>query len=359
MHIFLLVPDLAYGGAARQACQLARALPRSAFDVTVAALGGATPLAAELRRAGVTVHTLGRGRRFDPVALWRLRALVRALAPAVIHVWRPAALRALGLAVGRPAARLIVSDPLPRGAWRPGLLDRWLLRHAWRLLTGGAAEADRCRRFGLSAEAIEVVCPAVEALASPPPQPSPTRGEGAKSRPPQLVCAGRMVRHKGFRDAIWAFDILHYVAPDLRLHLVGDGPERPALEHFTDRIDMRPVVDFAGAVPDMAEPLAAAEVVWVPSLAPAGVHVALEAQALGRPVVASRLPELAEVVADGETGCLVEPGDKVGLARQTQRLLRDEAARRQLGAAGRARVLRDFPVAELARHVADVYARVA
>jgi glycosyltransferase involved in cell wall biosynthesis len=349
MNILFVVPELALGGTARRVCQLAAALPRERLALTVAVLGRATPLARDLVRCGVAVHTLGGG-WLDPGALWRLRALDRDLVPDLIHAWRPEAVRALALAVGRPRCPLFVSEPL-RGGKRPGMPDRWLMRRATRILVGSAAAADRCRRFGFPTGAIEVVRPAVEAIAAPaaPPASTATR----------IVCAGRMERHRGQRDAIWAFDILHYLVPELRLQLIGDGPERSPLEEFTNRIGMSPLVQFAGTVPDLAAPLAAAEVVWVPSLAPAGVQIALEAQALGRPVIASRFPELAEVVAGDATGCLVAPGDKVGLAQATKPLLQDAGWRRQLGEAGKVRVLREFPVSELVRHVGDLFERAA
>ena len=73
--------------------------------------------------------------------------------------------------------------------------------------------------------------------------------------------------------------------------------------------------------------LAQAAVVWVPSLADSGFGVALQAMAAGRPVVASRWPALAELVVDGETGYLVQPGSKIELAQKTRRLLGDAGLR--------------------------------
>src|SRR5581483_1337666 len=84
--------------------------------------------------------------------------------------------------------------------------------------------------------------------------------------------------------------------------------------------------------------LARADVVWVPSLAECGRQVALEAQAAGRPVIASRLPGLAAVVADGKTGLLAPPNDPPTWAALTRRLFDDPELARRLGDAGRAAV---------------------
>jgi glycosyltransferase involved in cell wall biosynthesis len=101
--------------------------------------------------------------------------------------------------------------------------------------------------------------------------------------------------------------------------------------------------------------LSQAEVVWVPSHAPAGINAALEAMAVSRPVVASRLPELAEVVSDGETGLLFPSGDKAALARQTRVLLDDPDRRRRMGEAGRERVETFFTMEQLVRCYGAVY----
>jgi glycosyltransferase involved in cell wall biosynthesis len=96
-------------------------------------------------------------------------------------------------------------------------------------------------------------------------------------------------------------------------------------------------------------------VVWVPSLAESGFNVALEAMALGRAVVASRLPGLAEIIGDGKSGLLANPGNKVDLARQTRLLLDEAGRRRQLGDAARRRVAEHFSSAALVRRYSELY----
>jgi glycosyltransferase involved in cell wall biosynthesis len=106
--------------------------------------------------------------------------------------------------------------------------------------------------------------------------------------------------------------------------------------------DLHDCVHLTGPVADVGPWLARAEVVWAPSLRDGGRFAVLEAMATGRPVVASDVPALAELVVAGQTGYLVPPGDKAGLARQTRLLLDQPDLARQLGLAGRQRVSERF-----------------
>jgi glycosyltransferase involved in cell wall biosynthesis len=84
----------------------------------------------------------------------------------------------------------------------------------------------------------------------------------------------------------------------------------------------------------------------------------LEYMAAGRPVVATRVGGVPDVVEDGVTGLLVEPRDVAGLARALEALLTDEERRQELGAAGRARQQRDYTVAAMVGRVEELYGRL-
>jgi glycosyltransferase involved in cell wall biosynthesis len=263
-------------------------------------------------------------RWLDPRPLWALAARVRDFQPDLIHAWGLSALRAARL-VSRQAV-VVVSHPLRTN--RVSRLDRWLLLSAAAIVVRGAAEAQRCRAAGLPAAKLRLVSPGVAVL---PTVPTP-------SATPVIACVGALRPDKGFYDAVWAFDILHFTAPDLELVVVGDGPERSRLQAFAQRIGLSHRIHFQSSPADAAATLARAWVVWVPSRQDTGVSAALEAMAAGRPVIAARWPRLAEIVTDGQTGLLVAPGDKMALARQTQRLLSDNDLRLQLAASGRRHV---------------------
>ena len=308
--ILFVIPSLNYGGAARQLTLIAQGLPRDRFRPRVCVLGRAAPWAEELCAAGVEVDLLGWKRPFELAPFVALRRLLVELRPDVVHLWGRTALRAAATFGGvRGLGRLFVSAALPAGRRRAVWLDRWLLRRAAVVVAFGEAEADRCRRLGVRPERVAVVAPGGAA----------SRGDGRasrRSRPAGLLLGvGPFEAHKGFRDAVWALDILHYLYEDLRLVLAGGGPDRPRLEQFARGIEVDRRVLFTGPQPDLAPWRSAAELAWVPSRAGGGVCAALEAMAAGLPVIATRLPALAEVVADGAVGCLVPPGDKTELAR--------------------------------------------
>jgi len=309
-----------------------------------------------MRAAGVSVDALGATRLFNLAALWRLRRLVREYRPDVVHTWGRPSLWAVALAAASGAHALAASSPFLPGKDRgtPSRLDRWLLRRVDRILVSGPAAAERCCRLGLAAGRVAIVPPGVETSSA---ERSVASVLGTLNCPRTIVCAGPLEIHKGFLEAIWAFDILQYVFVDLHFVLAGTGPDRDRLERFVALAVNGRRVHLVGSQADLGNLLARAEVVWVPSLAEGGVNLALEAMALGRPVVASRLPGLAEIIADGETGLLVTPGSKVELCRQTRRLLDDAGQRHLLGAAGRHRAATHFAAADFVRRCADLYRR--
>jgi glycosyltransferase involved in cell wall biosynthesis len=352
MKVLFVIPRLDHCGSVHQLRMLAANLPRDRFECCLCVLGPEGLGTEELRKAGISVESLGWQRWLDLGALRRLRQLVRSFRPDVIHAWQPPALRAVGLGGGN-GVRLLFSAPLSP-VRRPTIhqWDRWLLRRVERVIVSGPAQADRCRRAGVSAEKLVAIPPAVEIEPSLERKTIPVDWD-CKAR--CLACVGPLQARKGFRDAIWAFDILRYVADGLHLLLIGDGPEVYRLRQFIHITQTADRIHLLGAREDVPAWLKCAQIVWVPSRTPAGVNVALEAMAAGRPVVASHLPELAEVVLDGQTGLLVPPGDKMALARQTRLLLENAELRQRLGEAARQRAARHFARDDLVRRFTDLY----
>jgi glycosyltransferase involved in cell wall biosynthesis len=201
-----------------------------------------------------------------------------------------------------------------------------------------------------------VVPPAV-ATVPPTVDPSAFRSElGIPASSRLILAVGRMDNFDRFRNAIWGFDVLKHLTPDVWLVLVGDGEDRPRIEAFARKLghdDVRVV--FAGARPDAAGLMHLGEVVWVANRNAGGTNVALEAMAAGKPVIASALPNLSQIVRDRETGFLVSPREPPALARRTWQLFNDPNLARGLGEAGRARAVTAFSTAAMAERFSEVY----
>jgi glycosyltransferase involved in cell wall biosynthesis len=163
-------------------------------------------------------------------------------------------------------------------------------------------------------------------------------------REPTLLFVGRLDAIKGLPVLFEAVATLIARHPALRLVLVGDGPHRSRLAEQASALGITEAVIFEGYLSqtEVATRLAQADIFVLPSFAEGVPVVLMEALASRRPVVATRVAGVAELVEDGVSGFLVPPGDPVALADRLDRLLTDPALCATMGESGRARVLAEF-----------------
>jgi len=171
---------------------------------------------------------------------------------------------------------------------------------------------------------------------------------------------GRLRHEKGHAVLLKAFAILRNAHPNARLLIVGDGPDRAALEKQALDLGIENRIQWAGIrLPEEVRRLyCAMDVVAIPSLAEGYGLVAAEALAAGRPVVASEVGGLVEVVLHEHTGLRVPPRDPNALAGALERLLTDRSLSRQLSGAGQADVRQRFSVERFRESVRWVYREV-
>ena len=212
-----------------------------------------------------------------------------------------------------------------------GPMQSRLLRSADAVLVLSERLADRLVASGVQRSRVRVVPLGIEIDPDRPlPRPPPMHGRS------WVVYAGRLVREKGVRDLVAAFGTV--AASDVGLLIVGDGPDRGALESYAHSLARSEHVRFVGAVPhdEVRAFLRHAAVVVTPSWFEERGRVLLEAMALGRPVVATRAGGIPATVRDGVNGLLVPPKDPVRLAAAIKHVLADETRATSMGAAGRA-----------------------
>jgi len=158
-----------------------------------------------------------------------------------------------------------------------------------------------------------------------------------------FVFAARLAPEKGLATLLRAHELFR----DARLEIIGDGPLLPPLTLPSPPWGEGGVrgAPFAGRLPreEVLKRLAAARALIFPSEWPEGCpSTIIEAMALGKPVIASRVPGAVALVEDGVTGLLFEPGDAAALAAQMKKLHEDSALAARLGCAGREKYLREY-----------------
>lgn len=159
---------------------------------------------------------------------------------------------------------------------------------------------------------------------------------------PLVGCVARLEPVKGADVFVRAAQVVAARRPDARFVLVGDGSQRAAIEALVSDLGMADRFALTGMLSPALPVVAGLDVVAVPSRSEGQSILAVEAMALGKPVVASDVGGLPEVVEDGVTGLLVPAGDHAALASAIVSLLDDPARAAAMGAAGLARAIDHF-----------------
>lgn len=170
---------------------------------------------------------------------------------------------------------------------------------------------------------------------------------GIPSARPLVGCACRASREKGVAQLLLAFDLVWRNWTDQvqrpALVYLGDGPDLPGLRALRDRLPSRADIHLGGFRRRAADALNSVAVWVVPSVTQEAFGVAvLEGMARAKPVVATRVGGIPEIVEDGRNGVLVEPDDVEGLARAIGALLADPLRARAIGTTARATVAARF-----------------
>jgi glycosyltransferase involved in cell wall biosynthesis len=375
-----VIARLNMGGPALHVAYLASGLREHGYDTTLVAgslARGEDSMEFVADELGVKVERLpGLRRDISPIrdvlAVLRLAQLIRRERPTILHTHT-----AKAGAVGRLAA-LVSGDARPpivvhtfhghvlRGYFGPlrtlgfRLLERWLARGTDALVAVSPEVRDDLVRLGVAPrEKFTVVRLGIEL--------EERLGDGRNGRdetrrvlgiaPERFIVGwiGRMTGVKRTGDVLLAFKELRERGVDALLCMVGDGPEREQVEQRAHDLGIMRDTLFLGYQEDVAPFYSAFDALILPSGNEGTPVSAMESLAAGRPVVATRVGGVPDVVRDGEDGFLVELGDVRGLAGALVRLAENPELRVRMGEAGRARVLPRYAVQRLVDDVDRLY----
>jgi len=316
--------------------------------------------AAEAARRGIAVHAVPMRGDLDVIAVRRMARWIQAAGADLVHLHTGRAAWLGGAAAwlaGVPALVTRRMDrPVQRG-WRTRLIYERFTRHTVAI----SPQVAQCLSAGgVPAERISLIPSAVDTKRLHPMRPRATvrAAEGAGDDDAVVLSLAALVARKGLDVLLNA--VAELAQRGLRPHIwcAGEGPERAALAAQAEALGIAAQTRLLGQRADVGDLLAACDVVVLPSRREGLGVAALEAMAVGRPLVASAVGGLADAVADGVTGLLVPPDDPARLAAALEVLLRDPVLRASLGNAAARHVAERFSAEQLVDAYERLYRRI-
>jgi len=169
---------------------------------------------------------------------------------------------------------------------------------------------------------------------------------------------GRIVGRKGLDILIPAFARNSELTLSSRLLIVGTGPYEQRAKEMVSDLGIGDKVRFLGHSSEVARYYQTSDIFVLPSYAEGMPNSLLEAMACGLPVIASRIGGVVDVVEDGKSGILFEPGNVSELASAIVRLLRDDELRQRLGTEARKRIVENFSIEKVAEEYIELYEEI-
>jgi len=331
----------------------------------VGTLDAGGPLHTELASKGIPTFALGcQARSLYPLGVVRLIQLIKRHGIQVLHTHLVDA-GLVGMIAGKLAhvplvilmrhhadAVLILGKRV--AAWA----DRISAALAHRIIVPAKAVAKiLCEVDGVEISKVTVIPLGFDfsLLKSFPGGAERVRGEFSLHGQPVIGVIARLDRLKGHDDFFLALKEIVSQTPNLKVLMVGEGPERTRLEQLGSKLGVRDHLIFTGIRGDIPDLISAMDVVALPSLSEAFPQVIVEALAIGKPVVACQVGGVSEIIKNGETGVLVPPGNPTSLASALCELLRRPEHAKTMGEHGRADVMRRFSISQMCRDYESYY----
>jgi glycosyltransferase involved in cell wall biosynthesis len=362
------------GGAEHQLARLVQNLDRGRFEPAVICLspsrngGGAAleDLPADVPVRALSLAAEGRGRLVR--RLTRVLLLARELAswrPEIVHGYLPGGYIMAALARPPIRAPLIVATRMtisPIDDYRGASLRR-IARPVNRIIDFHICDSEAARSVMLSSERVDAAKTAVIHTGTDLPDLTsgrPALPDGWDVNDPAMAAASlaNLRWQKGHLVLMHAVRRVVDVHPGFKLILIGEGPQRPAIEALARELGLSANVVLGGPRKQGADLLGAFHFSVLASVEESFPNALIESMAAAVPIVATRVGGIPELVRDGVDGLLVPPKEPGALAHAMLELLSDPQLRDRMGASARARVESSFTTESMVRQIETLYVRL-
>lgn len=358
-HVLHLTETSDTGGAENMFISLVENLDKNRYK-SIACLLGDGWLKTQLRARGIETIVVPQRHSFDFPWLFRLARLLKDRSIHVMHA-HEFAMNVYGSILSKMTGIPIVTTVHGKNyyweKWRRRLAYRFAARQSTMVAVSEDLKQFLIQRVTIPAGNIRVVHNGIDFHRyREMNRENSIRGElGIDAKQPIIGTVGNLFAVKGQIYLLRAGKRVAKIFPDLVLLVAGEGEELSSLEEEADNLGIRGNVKFLGFREDVPSLLQAMDVFVLPSLSEGLPLSVLEAFALQKPVVATNVGGIPEIVKDGSTGYLVPPKNPEALAEKILMLLRDPQKAANIGQAGRKRAEEAFGLEQMIRKYQSLY----
>ena len=350
--------SLVAGGAETYAMTVASGLDKTKYRAVMCGVDQGGALEGEIARRGIPYHILNRREGIDVGLFWRMFKLFRVEGVDVIHTHHFNQLFYSIIAAKVLGIRIIHTEHSIEAYKRRRL--RWALRlmsfmcHKVTAI-GADGESTLINKVGIARSKLQVIRAAVDLKRFTVDGAAARQGLGLTKSDKVISIVARLYPEKKHDLLLGAFKLVVEKVRQAMLLVVGEGTEREAIMKRVADLQLQNSVVVMGVRRDIPEILAASDVCVLCSDREGLPISVLEAMAASRAVVATAVGDLPLVVKDGETGLLVESGNKAQLAEAMTKLLQNPEMAERMGAAGRALIEHDYSLERMVREHSSLY----
>ncbi len=366
LRILQIINNLDIGGAEQLLVSTLSRFNQAKYHISVCCLEKTGPLEFDLRKQGFQVIRLNVRSPFVLLGLIRLFRYVRREKIDLVHTHLFKSDFIGGLTARLAGAPRWISTKHDEGTWMNPLvqfLDRKLSAQIDAIIVDSNAVKKAAERRGLPAKKMTVIHPSTIDLAKLSAQKinlEAIKQELSLHRFQNFVgIIGRLHPVKGHEFFLAAAQKVHRELSDTLFLIVGHGPLRSYLERQVEKLGLREYVLFIDYRENLFEILTVLDVVVLTSLSEGFPMVVLEAMAISKPIIATRVGGISEVLVDGEMGLLVSPRDVEALAEGILKLLKNPQAAYAMGRHGKERLAAGFTVQHMVQGIETVYDAIA
>lgn len=362
LNVLHIMTKLPVGGVENQLLTVLGKYDKSRFSPIVCSLADKGEIGKEIENLGIEVFPLHKLKhRFDYTIVKDICRLVREKKVTVVRTHQYHA-NLYGRLAARSARVPCIVASVHNVYTRDKkihrrMINRYLARFTDKVIAvSGAVKKDIMKYDGLGDEKIDVICNGVDIKRYSSSDRNEVRSKlDIDQDVPVIGTVGRLTFQKGQKYLLESVSKLKNKFPGLLLLIVGDGPLRDELEHHAETLGIRDSVQFLGVRRDVPELMSAMDIFVLPSLWEGLANALVEAMAAGKPVIATDIPQIGEVINSGNVGILVPAKKSDAIAQSIELLLSDNSLAKKYGDAAYERVALAFSIDVTLKKYTELY----